>query len=125
MTQMTRDPARKHARTLERRAARARRSKWLGRLLFSLTGMALLLVVRMNPGIVEEVIAAAHDVPRQNTAAAFDAPDQVMVRRMPADVVPVRRGGALPGSGTHASPEHTQAQADAVGQTLRGLAPGG
>lgn len=117
------DPAQRHARILERRAARARRSKWLGRMLFSLTGMGLLLVLRMNPGIVEDVVALAHDVPARTQTASFDAPQDVFVRHMPGDAVPVRRGGALP-QGTSAA-DDTQAQADAVARTLGALKPGG
>ncbi|WP_299045902.1 hypothetical protein [uncultured Tateyamaria sp.] len=116
------DPER-HARILNRRAARARRSKWLGRLLFSMSGMGLLLLLRMNPGIVEDVVALAHDVPPRTQTASFDAPQSVNVRQMPGDAVPVRRGGTLP-QATRA-PDDTQAQADAVARTLRALNPGG
>ena len=117
------DPAQRHARILERRAARARRSKWLGRVLFSLTGMGLLLVLRLNPGIVEDVVALAHDVPPRTQTASFDAPQDVSVRHMPGDAVPVRRGGTLPQ--TVSATDDTQAQADAVARTLRALNPGG
>ncbi len=116
------DPMR-HARILDRRAARARRSKWLGRVLFSFTGLGLLLALRMNPGFVEQVIAAAHDVPPRSHAAQFDAPADVQVRQMPRNAVPVRRGGT-PADAILAS-DDTQAQADAVAKALRGLAPDG
>lgn len=116
-----RQDAARHARILDRRAARTRRSKWLGRLLFSATGMGLLLALRMNPGIVEEVVAMAHDVPPRSQAARFDTPAEIQVRQMPDDAVPVRRGGTLP-QGTSAS-QDTQAQADSVANTLRALIP--
>ncbi|MEX0371687.1 MAG: hypothetical protein AB3N09_13730 [Tateyamaria sp.] len=116
------DPAR-HARILERRAARARRSKWLGRCLFSLSGFGLLLLLRLNPALVEDVVAVAHDVPRRTTTAEFEAPSTVQVRQMPRDVVPVRRAGVQPQPVSQS--DQTQAQADAVARTLRGLSPGG
>ncbi len=116
------DPARQ-ARILNRRAARTRRSKWLGRLLFSLTGMGLLLALRLNPGIVEEVVAMAHDVPKRSQPANFEAPEPVHVRHMPRDVVPVRRAGTLPQ--TKMASDDTQQKADALANTLRGLNPGG
>ena len=119
------DRARRHERKLERRAARTRRSKWLGRLLFSLTGMGLLLLLRLNPGAIEAVVAYLHDVPARSQIATLQSPETVQLRSMPADVVPVRRGGALPGTGTRAPQRDTQAQAEDVGQTLRALSPGG
>ncbi|WP_299201958.1 hypothetical protein [uncultured Tateyamaria sp.] len=116
------DPARQ-ARILNRRAARTRRSKWLGRLLFSLTGMGLLLALRLNPGIVEEVVAMAHDVPKRSQPANFEPPEPVHVRNMPRDMVPVRRAGTLPQ--TQTASDDTQQQADAIANALRGLNPGG
>ncbi|WP_299592088.1 hypothetical protein [uncultured Tateyamaria sp.] len=116
------DPAR-HARILERREARTRRSKWLGRLLFSLMGMGLLLALRMNPGVVETVVAIAHDVQPQAQLSDFEKSKDVHIRQMPRDVVPVRRGGTLPQTKT--THDDTQQQADAVANALRGLAPGG
>ena len=53
------DRAGRQERTLDRRAARAQRSRWLGRLLFSLIGMALLLVLRMKLEIhLQELVVA-------------------------------------------------------------------
>ncbi|MBY5934234.1 hypothetical protein KUV51_14590 [Tateyamaria omphalii] len=116
------DPAR-HARILERRAARARRSKWLGRVIFSMTGFGLLMILRMNPGIVEDVVALAHDVPPRTQDSSFEAPSDVHVRRMPTDAVPVRRlGSSAPGQTEQVD---IQAQADDVANTLRALTPGG
>ncbi|APX10843.1 hypothetical protein [Tateyamaria omphalii] len=117
------DPA-QHARILERRAARTRRSNWLRRLVFSLTGVGLMLLLRMNPGLVEDVIAMAHDVPpRAQQDSSFDAPRDVHVRRMPTDAVPVHRLGAT----SPADPQQidAQAQANDVASTLRTLVPGG
>lgn len=91
--------AQKHERTLKRRAARARRSRWLGKLLFSLTGMGLLLVFRLNPELPEKVAIFIHDMQTWESAPAAP-PDQTQaqVRFMPADKVPVRRGGISTGS---------------------------
>ncbi|KIC50910.1 hypothetical protein [Tateyamaria sp. ANG-S1] len=117
------DPAH-HARILERRAARLRRSNWLRRLVFSLTGMGLLLLLRMNPSVVEDVVAMAHDVPpRTQQQSGFEAPQDVHVRRMPTDAVPVRRLGAT--YPTNTQQIDVQAQANDVAQTLRTLPPGG
>lgn len=119
------DRARRHERKLERRAARTRRSKWLGRLLFSLTGMGLLLLLRLNPDAIEAAVAHLHDVPSRSQIATLQTPEAVHVRTMPTDVIPVRRGGALPGNGTRAPQGDTQAQADDVAHKLRSLSPGG
>ena len=81
-------------RILDRRAARARRSRWLGRLLFSLTGMALLVVLRMNPEVVGEVIAWSQGATAGKTAPVLSRPTDIRVRAMPGDTVPVRRGGS-------------------------------
>ena len=89
----TRD-ARK-ARMLERRAARTRRSKWLGRVIFSLTGFGLLALLRMHPDIIEDIVAYAHDVPARHETATLAAPETVVVRTMPNDTVPVRRAGTV------------------------------
>jgi len=88
------DRAQKHQRTLKRRAARTRRSKWLGKLLFSLTGMGILLVFRLTPELPEKVAIFIHDMQKGKSAPAAP-PDQTQaqVRFMPADKVPVRRGG--------------------------------
>mmetsp|Transcript_29107 Transcript_29107/g.56046 ORF Transcript_29107/g.56046 Transcript_29107/m.56046 type:complete len:127 (+) Transcript_29107:3723-4103(+) len=113
-------------RILERRAARAKRSKWLGRLLFSLTGMGLLLMLRMYPDSVADVVAYAQSPKSEAQAQPFiQKPGAIQVRRMPNDAVPVRRGGTLPGNGTRAPQDDTRAQADALGQQLRDLRPGG
>ncbi|MEM8656038.1 MAG: hypothetical protein AAGF36_14955 [Pseudomonadota bacterium] len=117
------DPETRRARVLERRAARERRSKWLGRLLFSLTGMGLVVLLRMHPGIVEDAVRLAYGHPPAAQNDAIAAADDTQVRQMPKDVVPVRRGGALPQ--TSRTDIDTQAQADDVANSLRSLAPGG
>ena len=122
MASKSADPLR-HVRVLERRAARARRSKWLGRCLFSLSGMTLLLALRMNPDVLEQVIAHAHDVPRRTDTGEFQAPQDVLVRHMPRDVIPVRRAGV--GPETARQDHQTQAQAEQVADKLRVSAPGG
>ena len=118
--------AQRTERILNRRAARATRSKWLGRLLFSLTGMGLLMLLRMYPDSVADVVAFAQMPKSEQHAQPFiQRPSDVLVRRMPNDAVPVRRGGTLPGTGTGTPEGDTRAQADALGQHLRGLTPGG
>ncbi|MEO0400877.1 MAG: hypothetical protein AAF214_00720 [Pseudomonadota bacterium] len=120
------DRAHKLERTYQRRASRTRRSKWLGRVLFSLTGVALMLGLRSNPEVVADVVHWAH-APQNGPVAprTIAKPSDIHVRIMPSDKVPVRRGGTLPGNGTSAPQQDTQTQADAVGNTLRGLSPGG
>lgn len=113
-----------HVRTLKRRDARARRSAWLGRVLFSLTGMGLLLILRQSPGTVEDVVLWFHDVPVRDTAQHLNAPTDINVRRMPADVVPVRRGGALTANAGHSAQNaDLQDQAQAVQSRLNQLDP--
>lgn len=89
------DYARRNERKLQRRTGRARRSKWLGRLLFSLTGMGLVILLRMNPAIVADVVAYAHQAD-QSRPPIIGKPSDVRVRVMPADAVPVRRGNTPP-----------------------------
>jgi hypothetical protein len=90
------DRARKHERKLARRAARARRSKWLGRLLFSLTGVAMMLGLRANPEVVEDVVAWAVTANSASAQAgsAVDPTDQ-LVSAMPRNSVPVRRANSV------------------------------
>ncbi|WP_299281203.1 hypothetical protein [uncultured Tateyamaria sp.] len=116
----------KHARVLKRRARRTRLSKWLGRLIFSLIGVGLMLGLRAYPNVVQDVIAWAHDTPQAGaTNRAFAKPSEVRTRIMLTDKVPVRRGNALPGHGATPPANDTQAQADAIGHTLRTFDPGG
>jgi hypothetical protein len=120
------EPARRNARILGRRATRAKRSKWLGRLLFSLTGMGLLLVLRLNPEMVADAVSYAQST-RSEAAARpmIGTPSDVLVQRMPGNAVPVRKGGTLPGNGTHPAQNNTQAQAETLGQQLGNMRPGG
>ncbi|MEL6450191.1 MAG: hypothetical protein AAFQ19_02945 [Pseudomonadota bacterium] len=121
------DRARANERLYERRAARARRSKWLGRLLFSLMGMGLLLGLRTHPEIVSDVIVWAHGTkpPASAQQRTIAPPSDIHVRVMPSDAVPVRRANTLPGTGTRPATTDAQGQADALGQALRGFTPGG
>ena len=119
------DRARAMERKFERRAARTRRSKWLGRLLFSLTGMGLLLLVRMNPGVVADVIVWSQGNPEAGQSRTIAKPTDIHVRGMPSNQMPVRRGGSLPGNGTRAPQGDTQSDADVVADALRGFNPGG
>ncbi len=120
------DRAQHTERILNRRAARAKRSKWLGRLLFSLIGMGLLMLLRLYPETVADVVALAQ-MPKseQHPQPMIQRPSDVLVRRMPNDAVPVRRGGALPGNGSSVPQTDTRAQADSIAQQLRDFAPGG
>ncbi|WP_299151063.1 hypothetical protein [uncultured Tateyamaria sp.] len=116
----------KHARVLKRRARRTQLSKWLGRLIFSLMGVVLMLGLRAYPNVVEDVIAWAHDTPRAGSPdRVFAKPSEVQTRIMLTDKVPVRRGNTLPGHGTSPPGNDTQAQADAIGHTLSTFDPGG
>ena len=83
------------ARILERRAARARFSTWLHRLTMSLFAMGLLAMLRLNPDILPNLVALAHDVPQRSQIARLEAPEDVTVRTMPNDMVPVRRAGHI------------------------------
>jgi hypothetical protein len=124
------DLAQTKERILKRRAARARRSKWLSRLLFSLTGVGLLLLLRTYPGVVADAVSYMHGPGADRSGPGVIAkPSDIRVRTMPGDAVPVRRGGTLPGNGGSGAPENpanqTTAQADRVADQLRSLSPGG
>ncbi|WP_299375900.1 hypothetical protein [uncultured Tateyamaria sp.] len=112
-----------HDRVLARRNARARRSRWLGRALWSLTGIGLMSVLRLYPEATADALAYLHDVPPRTTQATLTQPETVEVRHMPRDTVPVRRAGALALTGP--DPVAPQTQANTLGQTLRDLKPGG
>lgn len=122
------DRAQSMERTFARRAARTQRSKWLTRFLLSMTGMGLMLFVRLNPSVVEDVMAWSQGTSHTTAQPAFTKPADARatdkrVRVMPSNFVPVRRGGDLPGNGNHAPQGDAQAQADAVSKTLHGLSP--
>ena len=82
--------------------------------------VAFVLVLRMHPTLVEDIVAYAHDVPPRTQQASFEAPRDVYVRPMPSDAVPVRRWGAPEAVGAD-----TQNGANAVARELRTLSPGG
>lgn len=84
--------ARANERMFERRAARTRRAKWLGRVVFSMTGMALTLTLYLNPNLASQLVewTQGTDVPQALRTA--EKPVDVYVRSMPSDVIPVRRG---------------------------------
>ena len=110
-------------RKFDRRAARAKRSKWLGKLLFSLLGMSLFLTLRLNPEFVTSAMSAFQGIEEESAPPTATAPADAHVRRMPGGVVPVRRGNSLPGDGKSASQIDGQSEADAVGAQLRDLSP--
>ena len=85
--------AQERERVFERRAARTRRAKWLGGLLFSGTGMALMLVLRTNPDLADTIVAWSHGTDVPPALRTVEKPADIHVRAMPSDVVPVRRGG--------------------------------
>lgn len=121
-------PADRHERTLRRRSGRARRSRWLGRLVFSLTGMGLVLLLRVNPEIVADTVSyvSAAD---QNQRGVITRPSDVQVRTMPASAVPIRRGGSLQaqapqGTGPDMQNPDLQNQADALSVQLANMRPG-
>lgn len=120
------DRARRHERKLNRRAARARRSKWLGRLLFSMTGMGLLLLLRMNPEMVADAVSYAQSTRAEAAARPVIAkPGDITVQRMPSNAVPVRKGGTLPGNRAQAPRHDTQARAESLGRELGNMRPEG
>ena len=90
-----------HAQKLERiyarRAKRTRRAKFLGAVLLALTGMVLTVSLRMNPGLAEQIVAWSHGTDVPYGLRDVDNSEDVEVRTMPKDVVPVRRGSTLSG----------------------------
>ena len=116
-------------RILMRRAGRGRRSRWLASVLFWLFGLGLVLLLRMNPAIVADAAsyASAQDHPRHGI---ITKPSDVRVRIMPANAVPIRRGGTLQttaaqGPGPDTQTPDTQSQADALGAQLASMRSGG
>ncbi|MEO9684395.1 MAG: hypothetical protein ABJF86_05680 [Tateyamaria sp.] len=110
-------------RKFKRREARSQRSKWLGRVIFSLTGMGLLLFLRLNPEVIIQAMSTAQSFKGEQDTASLSSASGTLVRKMPDSFVPVRRGGSLPGNGTRAPQQQTQSQADAVSNQLRELSP--
>jgi hypothetical protein len=110
-------------RTYKRRAVRARRSKWLGSLLLSLGGMALVMVLRMNPSLATDVVAWAHDTQRKSPARSLTKPAEIHVRIMPRNVVPVRHGGVLPRDGNRVPENSIQVQLTASADALNSATP--
>ncbi len=109
-------------RILERRAKRARRPKWLGRLLFSLIGVGIFLVLRMHPTLVTDVVAYAHQ-PDSSSPPVIGRPSDIQVRIMPTDAVPVRRGLHQPQSTTARTEPNMHATA--VSTKFKSITPGG
>ncbi|MEP4553607.1 MAG: hypothetical protein ABJR46_15820 [Tateyamaria sp.] len=110
-------------RKFKQREARSQRSKWLGRMIFSLTGMGLLLFLRLNPEVIIQAMSTAQSFKGEQDTASLSNASGTFVRKMPDSFVPVRRGGNLPGNGTSAPQQQTQSQADAVSNQLRELSP--
>ncbi len=111
-----------HIRTLERRAARTRRSKWLSRIIFSLSGFGLMLFLRFNPEVALDVVTWV-EIQRENSEVARDL-SLPQVRIMPLDRVVVRRGTQTEPR-PQVSSKDAQAQADSVSHTLQNFKVGG
>lgn len=84
--------ARANERAFERRNDRARRSKRFGAVLVGLTGIGLTTSLLMFPGMASHVVewSVGTDVPY--ALRSSETAQDIRVRTMPGDAVPVRRG---------------------------------
>ncbi|MEM6372022.1 MAG: hypothetical protein AAF727_04495 [Pseudomonadota bacterium] len=87
------DRAQAQERVYARRARRTRLSKWLGGVVLSVVGMGLMLVMRLNPELTEDLIAMSNGTHVPEEVRVAERPEDLRVRAMPSDAVPVRRGG--------------------------------
>ena len=78
--------------------------------------MALLVVLRMNPEVVGEVIAWSQNANAGKPPPVLSKPADIRVRVMPGNSVPVRRG---------ASAQDSQTAPDAARRTSARLTTGG
>lgn len=92
--------------------------------MFSLTGMGLLLVLRMNPTIVADVVTYVHAGDHAGPSMSAK-PSDIRVRTMPGNTVTVRRAGSLQKDTRHSAQPDPQAQANAVGTQLKDMDLGG
>jgi hypothetical protein len=102
----------KYLRTLEKREARARRSQKMGRVLFGLLGICVMLTIRMNPALATEI---ATYITQHSAEQARTLPGVQPVAQMPISTVKVRKGT---GFGTQPATNDSQAMAQDLGQML-------
>ena len=103
----------KHARVLARREARAHRSKRLGRFLFSIFGIFLMIGLRMNPAIADDIAGFVIGLSdEQHTTVHAHEPTS----NMPKNRVKVRKG--IP-SDQDTPSQNTHALAQELGKKLR------
>lgn len=101
----------KFARVLERREARARRSKRLGRFIFSGFGIFLMITLRMNPAIADDI--AGFIVGLSEDGQTVQTSEQAS--NMPKNRVKVRKGIIRT---QQASTQNGQALAQEIDNTL-------
>ncbi|SPH20476.1 hypothetical protein ASD8599_01212 [Ascidiaceihabitans donghaensis] len=109
-------------KVLARRAARARRSRWLSKVTLFALGLGAAFFIRTQPEATAEIMAWVQQSSTQYTRHAdLTVPK---VRAMPLDKVTVNRGGAL-NPQTSSQGETAQGQADALGRALKQMKVGG
>ena len=102
----------KYARILERREARARRSKKLGRFLLTVCGICLMVTLRINPALATNV--ATYFAENQYSQAGV-LPAAHPVSHMPINRVKIRKGI---GFETQPTSQNSQVVAQDLGQQL-------
>ena len=108
----------KYARTLERREARARRSKTLGRFVVMGFGVCVMLTLRMNPALATDFATYFAETPARQTSLL---PGAQPVAQMPLNKVKVRKGT---GFGTQTNGHDSQAVAQDLGHHLGSIKVG-
>lgn len=109
-------------KVLARRAARARRSRWLSKVTLFALGLGASFFIRTQPEATAQIVAWVHQSSMQHTRHAdLSVPK---VRAMPLDHVTVNRGGAR-NTQTPSQGATAQGQADAVGHALKQMKVGG
>ena len=90
--------ARAHERAFERRAARSRRVKRLVGTIFALIGAVMMFSLFLHPQLMSDVVAWSHGADVPEALRTAEQSDDLHVRSMPSDAVPVRRGGGAFGN---------------------------
>ena len=102
----------KYAKTLKRREARARRSKWLGRVTFYCAVLGMTFTLRMNPTLTNDIAGYIATNASHQGAAALDNPS---TSSMPKNRVKVRKGISR---NLEITPQDSQDMADDLGRDL-------
>ncbi|MEP1522667.1 hypothetical protein [Ascidiaceihabitans sp.] len=109
-------------KVLARRAARARRSRWLSKVTLFALGLGATLFIRTQPEATAQIMAWVQQSSTQSTRHAdLRVPK---VRTMPLDQVTVNRGGVR-NTQTPSQGATAQGQADALGRALKQMKVGG